>query len=91
MFEAAFGVEFRSRPHRRFNRLSSYIKKGTNSNSNTESAQTEALLRRANHLDIELYEYAKEVLFDRFHHLFKEGTGEDEDPDWADGDDLFMD
>ncbi|OQR68181.1 heparan-sulfate 6-O-sulfotransferase 3-like [Tropilaelaps mercedesae] len=90
MFEAAFGVQFRSRPRHRFNRLSSYLKRSPIS-SNTWSAQTEATVRQVNHLDMQLYEYGKELLFERFHHLFKEGPREDEDPDWADGDDFFMD
>lgn len=91
MFEAAFGMEFRSRPHGRFNRLSSYIKRGRNGENSTNLAQTEALIRRVNHLDVELYEYAKELLFGRFNRFFKEGLDEDEDPDWADGDDMFND
>lgn len=91
MFEAVFGVHFQSRPHRRFNRLSNYLRNSASSSNSWWSAQTETAIRQANHLDVELYEYGKELLFKRFHHLFKEGPGEDEDLDWADGDDLFMD
>lgn len=95
MFESTFDLHFVTQPHHRLNRLSNYLK------NSRKFAVYEGVVREANHLDVQLYEYAKELFFERFHQAFKDkdeqSSGFDtpsqeiEDPDWADGEDIFMD
>ena len=98
MFESAFDLHFVTQPHHRLNRLSNYLK-----NSKKFSA-FEGVVREANYLDVQLYEYAKELFFERFHQASQRPKDQDEqsagidiqsqeaeDPDWADGEDIFMD
>lgn len=94
MFESAFDLHFATQPHHKFNRLSNYLKNAK------RPSLSEHAVREANHLDVQLYEYAKELFFERVHHAFKDEptstsfdtpSQEIEDPDWADGEDIFAD